>query len=200
MKTYDGLKTPLMNSLNLVAMRRVAEEVELAGKALPCHVVSVSGQIVTVAFDVETDRTLPNVTIPIATSPYFWQPVQKGDLGMTVPADVYLGGVSGLGGGQASLRQKPGNLTALVFLPVANASWAVPNPDQAVVQGPAGVLLRPLGGGSASIDIGLDSMTFSAGGHTISISSEGVVIDGKNFLLHMHGGVQTGGGETGPVT
>lgn len=196
--THDGLKNPLMESMNRVSIQRASDALELQGMALPCHVTAVQGQIVTVAFDVVTDQTLPSVTIPVAASPYFWQPVQIGDKGVTVPADAYLGGVSGLGGGTAQLAQQPANLTALVFVPVANKAATVPDSAQAVVQGANGVLLRALTG-STKIDITPDGITLSAGGHEIVIGAAGVVIDGKTFLTHQHLGVQTGSGESGGV-
>ena len=143
---HDGLKNPLAESLNLIAQQRAADAIQALGQALPCHVVAVAGQIVTVAFDTVTPgQTLPQVKMPILTSPYDWLPVQVGDKGVTVPSDVYLGGVSGLGGGTATLAPV-GNLSALVFAPVANAAWSTTYQNYRVVQGPDGVVLQTLDG------------------------------------------------------
>ena len=115
-----------------------------------------------------------------------------------MPSDVYLGGVSGLGGGTATFTPT-GNLNALVFVPTSNSGWVDPGaPGQRVVQGPTGVLLQDLAG-TAKVDITDGQITFSAGGHQIVISAAGVVIDGKVFSMHMHSGVQSGGSNTGPV-
>ena len=43
------------------------------------------------------------------------------------------------------------------------------------------------------------TISLTVGGFGIQITSSGTTIDGKPFLPHEHGGVQTGGGSTGPV-
>lgn len=170
----DPQKTPAVQTLNAFGDQKVAEHIERLGQGLPCHVTAVSGQIVTVAFDVaDTGVTLPSITIPIATWKYDWEPVQIGDQGFTTVATARLGGVSGLGGGTADLSQ-PANLTALVFVPISNKSWTVPNVNQRVVQGPEGVLIQTLDG------------TIS-----INISPSGVAIKGK---LTVTGSITAGEG------
>jgi hypothetical protein len=211
-------KTPLGLSLNRFARTKALDQIQISGLSLPCSVVSVRGQVVQVAFQViaapgQAAVTLPNVTIPVATSFYDWVPFRPGDLGVAVSADAYLGGISGLGGGVASMS-RPGNLTALVFLPVANVGWTVPDATQRVVQGAGGVLLRTLDG-VCSIDItptGI-AITVPAGRQvaingnggsiaisdaTVSVTSGDVVADGISLKTHVHGGVQPGGGDTGP--
>lgn len=191
-------KTPLAASLNRIAQQNAATAIQQFGKALPCSVVAVVGQIVTVKFEVNSGTTtIPQVTMPIATCAYDWLPVQVGDTGVTMPSDVYIGGVSGLGGGVASLTQRA-NLSALVFVPVSNKSWSVSNPNQRVVQGPAGVLLQNTAG-TSTIDITDTGITISFGGHSVVINSGGVIIDGKTFLTHQHTGVQIGNSDTGMV-
>ena len=196
---HEGLKKPFAASINLLAAQRAEDAVQLMGKALPCHVVAVNGQIVTVAFDVTTTQTLPHVKMPVATAMYDWLPVRVGDLGLALPSDVYLGGVSGLGGGTATF-DTPGNLSALMFVPVANASWAPPggDPNKRVVQGPDGVLVQDMAG-TAKVDVTAGQISLTAGGHSVVISSAGVVIDGKVFLTHEHGNVTNGGGITNGV-
>lgn len=136
-------KTPLAIALDHLARQRAADHIELLGKALPCHVVTVNGQVVTVAFDVVGPFTLPNVTLPLATWSYDWIPVQVNDRGVAVPADVYLGGVSGLGEGTADLSRR-GNLSSHYFVPVANTNWQPPGGDakMRILQGPDGVRLQ----------------------------------------------------------
>lgn len=118
-------RTPLVNSLSRFAESKNADADQLAGKSLPASVVSVNGAIVTVKFEVQNTplgATLPNVTVPLIGPEYIRYPVQKGDKGFVVAADAYLGGVSGLGGGVASLV-KQGNLAALVFAPLGNTAF-----------------------------------------------------------------------------
>lgn len=191
-------KTPLAPSFQRTALQAAATAIQRLGRALPCAVTAVSGQTVTVKFEIATAQTLPSVTIPIAGWAYDWIPVQVGDAGVTMPADAYLGGVSGLGGGIAGTAT-PANMTALVFVPVANAAWSAPNPDQRVVQGPSGVLLRTMDGKS-SVDITESAITMITQGKTVTLGSGGFTIDGIIFDTHEHGGVQTGGGKSGGPT
>ncbi|MDE2104415.1 MAG: hypothetical protein KGL39_44665, partial [Patescibacteria group bacterium] len=109
----------LQKQFNRNAIRRAQEAIQSTGNALPCHVVKVSGSIVTVAFDVNaTPWTLPQVTIPKAESSWIRMPTQVGDKGVTMPADAYLGPTAGFSTGVSDLTQ-PGNLSALVFVPVS---------------------------------------------------------------------------------
>jgi hypothetical protein len=199
-------RTPIGVSLNRIAQEAVATALQQSGKALPCSVVSVSGQFVTVKFEVNQGTfTLPNVTIPIATSKYDWIPVQVGDTGQTVPSDVSLSGINGMGGGVPNLVQG-GNLSALVFQPISNKGWTAANSNQRVVQGPAGVLLQDTGANttinltSSTVAVSAtSSLTFSAGGHTLVINGSGISLDGILFATHVHTLVQTGTDDSGPV-
>lgn len=194
-------KTPLSVSIPAFARQTAADAIQLLGRALPCSVVSVSGQIVTVSFEVNAAPfTLPNITIPITTSAYDWLPIQVGDKGFTVAADVYLGGVSGLGGGVADLTQR-GNLSTLIFVPISNSAWSAPGGDDnmRIVQGPDGVRIQDTTGGVVAIFSKTTGISLSFSGHSLTITSSGVTIDGKAFLTHEHSGVTTGSGDTGGV-
>jgi hypothetical protein len=209
-------KTPLSRSLSTFAQKKALDEIAKRGMALPGHVVAVSGQIVTVNFDVD-GVTLPQIKMPLATCEYIRIPVQIGDLGVAEPADVYLGGISGLGGGRADLTLR-GNLSALVWKPVANSNWTAPPGSDAntlALYGKLALLLLESITGSSSVKLtsagitlafagGSIAMTSSGitlgfGGHTIVIDSAGVHIEGRNFLNHQHGNVQTGSGVSGGV-
>lgn len=141
----EGLKTPLASSINQVASQQAADAIVQLGRALPCHVVGVEGQVVTVRFDVQGPWTLPQVTMPVATSVYDWLPLRPGDVGVTVSSEVYLGGASGLGGGTATFAPV-GNLTGLLFVPVSNAGFLTTFENYRVVQGPDGVVVQTLDG------------------------------------------------------
>lgn len=196
----DPQKVPLVQTTQANAYQRALDAIAQLGQAIPCHVTARSGQIVTVAFDVAGDgATLPPVTIPIATSIYDWMPLQNGDKGYTAVASVYLGGVSGLGGGTASLTQ-PSNLTALVFVPVSNTTWGAPDTNQRVVQGPDGVLIQTISGGS-SVNVTTSAVTITVGGKVWVFNSSGLTLsNGIVAEPHEHGGVEAGGSNTsGPV-
>lgn len=148
----NAQKQSFIKALAELQITQSAVNSELTGQALPCHVVAVNGQIVTVQFDILPESAiLPEVTIPTAGWEYIRNPVQIGDKGFTVPASVSLRGISGLGDGMATMSIPP-SLSALVFVPVANINWSDVDPDKLVMYGPKGVLARTKAGG-ASVDI-----------------------------------------------
>lgn len=208
----NAQKTPFVRAMGSFAQRKALDEIEKRGSALPGHVVAVSGPIVTVNFDVK-GLTLPQIAMPIFGSEYVRLPIQAGDKGAAFPVDFYLGGISGLGGGTADDTLR-GNLSALVWFPLGNKNWSAVDANAVTLYGPNGVVTRDTAGHTTStltpagiadsaqhtyqITAG-DSITLSAGGHTIVINSSGVTIDGKVFLTHHHSGVQVGGSNTGDV-
>jgi len=192
-----ALKAPFYQALDGVAQGKVADAFQQYGQSLPCRVVAVTGAIVTVAFEIDSDFTLPQVSMPIAGSEYIRLPIQEGCLGVALSASASLGGISGLGTGTASLTP-PSNLGALIFQPVGNKNWSEVAGDKLVMYGPAGATIQDEAATSiiAATTAGI-SMTF--GGHSVVISASGVIIDGVPFLTHPHSGVTTGTGVTGPV-
>ena len=204
-------KIPLSRTMPNLVERGALDAIGALGLALPGHVVAVSGAIVTVAFDV-AGVTLPQVTMPVGGSQYVRLPIQIGDIGVAVPASVYLGGASGLGGGVATLYQR-GNLSSLIWQPIGNKNWTAVNAAYVVAQGPNGVQLQDLSGavvatfdkssgvsitfGSGSIVMNSSGATLSFGSHSVVIDSSGVTIDGILWDTHYHTGVTTGGGITG---
>lgn len=140
--SHNSQKLPFTQSFDKAASRKVLEAIQILGKALPASVVSVDGSIVTVKFEVKSDFTLPQVTIPMFGPEYIRYPTQVGDLGVVFPADVYIAGISGLGDGTADLSL-PGNLAALIFFPIASKKWSpTEDPDALVMYGKNGVVLR----------------------------------------------------------
>jgi hypothetical protein len=215
----NSQKTPLVRSLNQLAQRRALDAIQELGQALPCSVIAVSGSIVTVKFEVQSTYTLPSVTVPKAESEWIRTPTQVGDKGFVVPADTYLGGVSGLGGGTAGLSLQA-NLSALVFLPVASKSFsASDDPNAALIYGPNGVVIRTVAKDSVlTVAVGVirlhaTSIIFDGPVQFLNqVSGTGGLIDFGNTNLtttgtmtansvglttHHHTGVTTGGGSTG---
>lgn len=64
--------------------------------------------------------------------------------GIVIPADTYLGGASGQGGGTADLTP-PANLSALVFLPISHTEWESVDGHVLTLYGPEGVTIRDAG-------------------------------------------------------
>jgi hypothetical protein len=217
----------LQKSQNQLAINRAAQEIQKQGRALPCRVTAVSGSVVTVEFEMDTSPwTLPPVTIPKAESNWVRMPTQVGDLGYTAPADVYLGGISGLGKGIARFIRR-GNLSNLVFTPVSNANSPPIDPNAAQVQGPNGAIIRTTTGTTSSVVTDQNGTTITFGTTTFVLNATGITltVGGQTFTWggshavstlpiqapdvilpngavnpHTHPGVQTGSGNTGTMT
>lgn len=214
--TDNSRKTPFVAGLNRAAAQRAADNRQVAPMALPCQVVAVNGQLVTVSFQVYGGNfNLPNVQMPIDTSIYDWLPVQVNDLGLAMPSDFYLGGVSGLGGGTADFTQR-GNLSTLVFHPVSSSGWQPPGGDanKRCIQGPDGVYLRDIGGAATITLDKTNGITMTFGGNTLVLGSGGITANGAlitfagdvvtksgiDLNTHLHTEVTTGSDNTGPPT
>lgn len=132
-------------NMNNFADQKIADALQMAGKVLPAAVVKRSGKMVTVSFLLrDIPYTLPQLTIPIFGPQYIRYPMKKGDKGIVIPADTYLGGASGLGGGTADLTP-PANLSSLVFLPISNTEWQDVDYEVLTLYGPEGVTIRDAG-------------------------------------------------------
>ncbi|WP_448956927.1 hypothetical protein [Klebsiella michiganensis] len=165
-------------SMNNFAEEKIAEAMQLVGKVLPATIVRQSGKMVAVSFSLTNiPFTLPQVTIPLFGPQYVRYPMQPGDRGIVIPADTYIGGMSGLGGGVADLTQ-PANLSALVYLPISHTEWQDVDGQVVTVYGPEGVTLRDSGSNTTfllkpdSIAISTpDSFTVTVGGTVFSLTA-----------------------------
>ena len=181
----NSTKLPLQKSLNELAIGRAQQAIQSTGRALPCSVVSVNGSLVTVKFEVDsTPWTLPQITIPKAESQWVRMPTQVGDMGLTIPGDVSLAGVTGMGGGIANMARR-GNLSTLVFLPLSNKSSPPIDQNAAQIEGPNGAIIRTTSG-NASLTVNDDGITMSFGGKTVTLNGSGLTIDGVLFDTHTH--------------
>jgi hypothetical protein len=182
----NELKTPIPFTAPLFARTAAQNEDRKSAQGLPCHVVKVeSSGIVTVAFDVnEPPYTFQTITVPVQTSVYERIPIQVGDKGWAVPADVYLGGVTDLGGGTADLTRR-GNLTSLAFQPLGNAKWSAVDLNSYVLNGPNGVTLEDTGGVNRLVltPAGM-SITITVGGITITIPSGQTLTINGNVVVN----------------
>lgn len=180
-------KTPLVRTLPLLARRKAVAEIQKRGQALPGHVVAVSGALVTINFDV-SGATLDQVQMPLAGSEYVRLPIKVGDKGYAATASLSLAGVSGLGIGVPSFDTVGGNLSALCWVPLGNKNWTAVAAGYLVMYGPNGVIIQDVATASPTtfVKVTTGEIQLTAGGHTIAISSAGVVIDGIVFAAHTH--------------
>ena len=201
-------KVWLQLSLNNTAIRRAQEAIESLGMALPCRVVAVNGGLVTVSFEILSSVwQIPQITIPKNDSPYFQNPTQVGDKGVTRPCDVYLGGISGQGGGTASL-QRSGNMSSLIFEPVAPESQTLIDPNAAQIQAPNGAIIQTTSGTTCSIVANGNNIVLTYGSVTITLNSTGATVvaptatvDGNLVVSGSITGNGSGGASMqGPIT
>lgn len=181
----DYAKLGLQERLNAIATKRVRREIEMTGRALPCVVTAVAGSIVTVSFEVQSGGlpvTLPFITLPKAESQWVRSATQVGDFGLTIPADTFLGGISGLGAGVADLDIDYGNLATLVWVPCGNIAFPPnTNPLQSWVNGPGGA---KMGDTAETVEVICDTVTgtvtLRSGASNLVLSATRLVIDGAS--------------------
>ena len=164
----------LQSDLNRQAYNKAAQAIIATGRALPCSVTAVNGSLVTVKFEVTGPWTLPPLTLPKGESQWLRAPVQVGDVGMTLPAATFLGGISGLGAGVADLGRDYGNLGTLVWIPIAAVSFgAAPDPNKAWLNGPNGAVLSDTAQTvGVSVDHALGLVTVYSGQETIVLAAD----------------------------
>lgn len=182
----------IQGSLNQVAITRALEQIQQLGRALPCRVKSVLGSIVQVEFGplVTSPQTLPPVWMPVGAPQWLRYPLQEGDLGVTMPADTFLGGVSGLGDGLADTTVNYGNLTTLVFVPVGNTGFtAAPDANRIWLNGPNGFdITDAVQTGGCRYDKETQTLTLFAGENTIVLTADPSVI---TTITGQYGSMQT---------
>ena len=119
MSVLDGnsQKTPLAQSLQKLGRAKAQDAVQMLGRGLPCTVDSVDGPgVVTVNFAEATSPTpLPKMQMPVNKPRYIKYPIQVGDIGVALSADLRTGGLTGLGVGVPNLQDTVANLSGMTF-------------------------------------------------------------------------------------
>ncbi len=140
------LRTNPQATLGQVARQRALDHIHNTGKVLSASIKSKKNSIVTVDFQQGGGYQLPSVTIPAYGPEYTRQPYQKGDPGIVLAADLFLGHMSALGPSQAPGLSRPANLSPLVFLPLGNKNWQSVDPDKSTHYGKTGAISRDIDG------------------------------------------------------
>lgn len=126
-------KTPFTQSLTLFAQAKVGDGQQLQTKSMPCTVLKVIGPgIVQINFEVQSGFTLDTPTVPVLKPPYVTYPIQVGDKGVFLSADVLTGGLSGLGQGPANLSP-PANLSAGHFIWMGTTDETTSDPEALIL-------------------------------------------------------------------
>lgn len=141
----NAQKTPIQFALHRFVEDKISNAQQAVGKNIPATVVSVdpTGTIVTVQFEIVSDLfTLPQVQCSLATDEFTRPPITKGAKGYVVSSDYFMGGMTGLGTGNATF-DKQSNLSMLVFHPCGNTEYAkLYDQDRYVTFGPKGVIIQ----------------------------------------------------------
>ena len=180
-----GQKIPLAQSISDYVQQAIELNQMSNGLQLPCRVVAVDGAIVTVNFEIDNngEYTFPQVKMPIAQSIYVRLPVQVGDLGICVSADVRIGGITGLGTkGALAPLVKPFNLSALIFVPVGATDWEAVDPNAVNINAPNGAVIRDTEN-NCVITLTPTGVPVVRGDTQMVINDAGVTITG-NLLVH----------------
>jgi len=134
-------KFPLQISLGNIAKKGANDAISLLGMSLPSSVVSVSGAFVTVKFEILSDYSLPQITVPVLGSLYVREPLQTGDKGVLIPCDANIAGITGQDGSTADMTA-PANLSGLMFMPIGNMNWKSVDPSMLVLTGLSDLMVR----------------------------------------------------------
>jgi hypothetical protein len=147
------------------------------GFSLPCHVVKVDGAMITVAFDVQSIYSLPQVTVPLFGPEYVRYPIKDGDLGVLIPIDTSIGFTAGTAPRPPNLSpySQAGGLEGLFFMPTGNKNWVPVDPNQVTVYAPNGVTLRDTNSG-AVIVLHPTQITITVGSCTITMDSSTITM------------------------
>jgi hypothetical protein len=207
--TDNSLRKHIALTLNDFTGQKSEDKWQISGKVLPVAVSQMTGQIANVTFQINSAPfTLPTPTIPVATSRYQYVPYQANDAGVTVAADALVAGIAGLSNETADLSRR-GNLSPLVFLPVANKAWTELSGDPLKhgIYGENGVNIRDLSGTVIILLQKNGSITMTVPpGQAVIINGDlhvsGDVVAGYggsdqiSTQHHLHDGVTIGGGNT----
>ena len=201
-----GQKKHVLVSQQDFVAQKLAQFGQQAGQIWPCHVTAiVAPGIVEIAFDVNSGvLTLPRVQCPVAESRYVLLPVQVGDRGVAIAADVSLSPSTGLGPPGTAPLSNPGNLAALIYLPLGNKAWTTPDANAVVISAPDGAIIQDDAGTTKITLDGAGNVTVQCPG-TVTIQAANIdlvgtlTINGTPFLAHVHTLVQTGTSDSGPV-
>jgi hypothetical protein len=195
-------KIALTKNLEAYTERKNAENHQFRGEFYPAKLVSKTSNsgIVTVDVLLSSDYPIPNITCPLMGPEYIRYPLQPGDKGILIPTFMFLGGVSGLGNGTATLTNRPGNLSTYFFIPLGNTGWSTVDGNTLVMYGPNGVQIRDSGSNSVinitptTISIQApNSVTSICGGTKIALTPSGWTISGTS------GALSDSSGETSPA-
>lgn len=215
----NSQKYPPLQALSELINNLIDNKLSIKGRQLPCYVIAVQNQFVTVRFDLLPDGVVyPEITIPILTWEYIRIPVQIGNKGITLAADVSLRNVSKQEG--VANRSVLPSLTPLFFVPVSNVQWSKEDGKKVVIVGPEGAIIKTKDGNNiitvdpgkveiksgseAVVTVNSDQINLKKGSSNIVASTSGIDITASTISLNgsiqLNGSVSTASGEAVNIT
>lgn len=212
-------KYPPLKALTEMVNNLIEDRLDIKGKQLPCYVTDVDNQFVTVHFDMLPDGIVyPEITIPIMGWEYIRIPIQKGDKGVTLAADVSLRNISKQVG--VANRSILPSLTPLFFVPIANTQWSKEDGKKVVIVGPEGAIIKTKdakdiitvdsdkielkSGSSTTVTVNENQVEVKKGNSTLLVSGDEINITASTISLNgniqLNGAVSTVSGEAVNVT
>jgi hypothetical protein len=139
----DPQKIPFQEAMNTWARAKLASFKDSLPKSVPATLVSLdpTHTIATVNIEIDSQFTIPHITMPLFGPEWIRWPLKKGTKGVVLSANYYIGEMSGLGTGRAHMVAQ-GSLSTGVFFPIGNVDFEDDAyPDSTWVYGPEGVVL-----------------------------------------------------------
>lgn len=163
-------------NINSVAIERARDAIQKTGMALPCKVTAVSGQFVTVSFEVNASPwSLPTITIPKAEGKWHFSPTQVGDYGVTISADVLLAAISGVSTEVADFSQRANLGSTLYWMPIGNKSYTPVDQNAGMSEGPNGWTMQTADG-NAVVTVGPSATEIKFGSINVTVNASGVSV------------------------
>ena len=193
-------KTPVGASLKRIANEAASNEIAKTGRGIPAILKSIKGSLVTVTFQVSGSQTYHDIQVPLACSEWVRPSFQPGDKGYCIPSDYYLGGMSGLGGGQATTVPR-GNLSNLAWHPVGNADFQTEDPNVTTIYGLNGATIKDKAG-TAQIKVSPGQIQFIVGDTIITLNGSSITMNTGTIYedapsIYLNGAIYQGTGTFG---
>lgn len=196
-------KIPQADAFTKATRHHITQAMEHRPYSLPASLVQMDGRIATVQIEANSPAPIPRLRVPVLESEYVRAPLQPGCLGMVISADVVLGLMTGLGTRRPSIGERPGNLSACVFVPLSHKAWEKCDNQFLTLYGVDGVDIRACLDSANTVQLTKEGITLSTGSATVSLTGGTVsitgdlIINGQAYNAHTHSkghnGAPTGG-------
>lgn len=186
MRTVGRVLTPQV-AMSRALDQNYTKREDARAEILPCKVVSQSGFRVSVQVLVESDKPIPTIEgVPVLTAKHIYYPIDAGDLGVLIPADVFLdNAMDSATPTDGGLR--PGNLSGYMFLPLPKTGQTANDLAATCVDGAGGAYLLKVGDSDVSIQKADGSTTVKVSGSDVHIKAGGRDVSMSGLWSYLDG-------------